>query len=149
MTVPSDPSRPRFRQRPTPNVNPRLDSLQPYPFEKLRALLKDSAPPAALAHISFGIGEPKHATPKVVTDAVVASLDTLANYPATAGSPALRETIAHWATQRYGLPALDPATEVLPVSGSREALLALAQTVVDGPRAKAGVVCPNTVYKLY
>ncbi|HEY3539911.1 MAG TPA: succinyldiaminopimelate transaminase [Trinickia sp.] len=134
---------------PKPNVNPRLDSLQPYPFEKLRALLKDSAPPSALPHISFGIGEPKHATPKVVTDAVVASLDTLSNYPATAGSPALREAIARWASRRYGLPALDPATEVLPVSGSREALFSLAQAVVDGSRPDAVVLCPNPFYQIY
>jgi N-succinyldiaminopimelate aminotransferase len=130
-------------------LNPRLDRLQPYPFERLRALLKDAAPPAGLPHISFGIGEPKHATPAIIREAVVASLDTLATYPATAGTNALREAIARWATNRYGLPALDPATEVLPVSGSREALFALAQTVVDGSRPGAVVLCPNPFYQIY
>ncbi len=134
-------------------MNPLLDSLQPYPFEKLRALLKDATPPAGLPHISFGIGEPKHPTPALIRDAVVASLNGLSAYPATLGSDALREAIAQWVTRRYGLPAVDPATQVLPVSGSREALFALAQTVVDGtPRGdgkSAIVLCPNPFYQIY
>ncbi|MGV2287509.1 succinyldiaminopimelate transaminase [Trinickia sp. YCB016] len=134
-------------------MNPLLDSLQPYPFEKLRALLKDATPPADLPHISFGIGEPKHPTPALIRDAVVASLNGLSAYPATLGSEALRQAIAQWVTQRYGLPPIDPATEVLPVSGSREALFALAQTVVDGtPRTdgkSAIVLCPNPFYQIY
>lgn len=81
-------------------VNPRLDSLQPYPFEKLRALFKDVTPSGALKPISFGIGEPKHATPALIRDAVVAALDGLASYPATAGSDALRTSIAHWLERR-------------------------------------------------
>jgi len=134
-------------------VNPLLDSLQPYPFEKLRALLKDATPPADLPHISFGIGEPKHPTPALIRDAVVASLNGLSAYPATIGSEALRQAIAQWVTKRYGLPSIDPAAEVLPVSGSREALFALAQTVVDGtPRTdgkSAIVLCPNPFYQIY
>ncbi|PPK43754.1 succinyldiaminopimelate aminotransferase [Trinickia symbiotica] len=130
-------------------LNPRLDLLQPYPFEKLRVLLKEATPPATLPHISFGIGEPKHATPTLIREAIVASLDALSSYPATAGSGALREAIARWTTNRYGLPALDPATDVLPVSGSREALFALAQTVVDGTREGAVVLCPNPFYQIY
>jgi N-succinyldiaminopimelate aminotransferase len=134
-------------------VNPLLDSLQPYPFEKLRALLKDATPPANLPHISFGIGEPKHPTPALIRDAVVASLNGLSAYPATIGSEALRQAIAQWITTRYGLPAVNPATEVLPVSGSREALFALAQTVIDGtPRTdgkSAIVLCPNPFYQIY
>ncbi|PMS35315.1 succinyldiaminopimelate transaminase [Trinickia symbiotica] len=130
-------------------MNPRLDLLQPYPFEKLRVLLKEATPPATLPHISFGIGEPKHATPTLIREAIVASLDALSSYPATAGSGALREAIARWTTNRYGLPALDPATDVLPVSGSREALFALAQTVVDGTREGAVVLCPNPFYQIY
>ncbi|HEV3104677.1 MAG TPA: succinyldiaminopimelate transaminase [Trinickia sp.] len=130
-------------------MNPLLDRLQPYPFEKLRALLKDATPPAHLPHISFGIGEPKHATPGLIREAVVASLDALANYPATLGSDALRQAIAQWAIRRYALPALDAATQVLPVSGSREALFALAQTVVDGTLPDAVVLCPNPFYQIY
>jgi N-succinyldiaminopimelate aminotransferase len=134
-------------------VNPLLDSLQPYPFEKLRALFKDATPPASLPHISFGIGEPKHPTPALIRDAVIASLGGLASYPATIGSPALRAAIAQWATQRYHLPPLDPATQVLPVAGSREALFALGQTVIDPKRNAAGeaaiVLCPNPFYQIY
>ncbi|MGE8489838.1 MAG: aminotransferase class I/II-fold pyridoxal phosphate-dependent enzyme, partial [Paraburkholderia nemoris] len=134
-------------------MNPLLDSLQPYPFEKLRALFKDVTPPAGLAHISFGIGEPKHPTPALIRDAVIASLGGLSAYPATIGSPALRESIAKWATQRYNLPPVDPATQVLPVAGSREALFALAQTVIN-PKLNADgepaiVLCPNPFYQIY
>jgi N-succinyldiaminopimelate aminotransferase len=136
-------------------VNPLLDTLQTYPFEKLRVLFKDVTPNAALPHISFGIGEPKHPTPALIRDAIVASLDGLAVYPATAGQPALREAIADWVKSRYGLPRVDANTEVLPVSGSREALFALAQTVVDptagvkDPAKRAVVICPNPFYQIY
>ncbi len=134
-------------------MNPLLDSLQPYPFEKLRALLKDASPPASLPPISFGIGEPKHPTPPLIRDAVVASLAGLSTYPATIGSEALRQAIAQWVTKRYGLPAVDPDTEVLPVSGSREALFSLAQTVIDStPKThseRAIVLCPNPFYQIY
>ncbi|WP_322013944.1 succinyldiaminopimelate transaminase [Paraburkholderia sp. J12] len=136
-------------------MNPLLDTLQPYPFEKLRALFKDVTPKAGLRPISFGIGEPKHPTPALIRESVVASLDGLAVYPATAGSPALREAIASWVKTRYALPAIDANTEVLPVSGSREALFALAQTLVDptaGTRDAAKrpiVLCPNPFYQIY
>ena len=134
-------------------MNPLLDSLQPYPFEKLRALLKDATPPAGLPHISFGIGEPKHPTPALIREAVVASLDGLSAYPATIGSEALRRAISQWVATRYGLPEVDPATQVLPVSGSREALFALAQTVIDSTARADGksaiVLCPNPFYQIY
>lgn len=134
-------------------MNPLLDSLQPYPFEKLRLLFKDVTPPAGLAHISFGIGEPKHPTPPLIRDAVIDSLGGLAAYPATLGSSPLRESIAKWVTQRYNLPPLDPLTEVLPVAGSREALFALAQTVLNPRRDADGepaiVLCPNPFYQIY
>lgn len=134
-------------------VNPRLDSLQPYPFEKLRALFKGVTPNPAYAPISLGIGEPKHATTQLILDAVTGALGGLASYPATAGSEALRSAIARWIERRYALPPLDPATEVLPVSGSREALFSLAQTVIDArPRAdgqKPVVLCPNPFYQIY
>ncbi|CAG9235637.1 N-succinyl-L,L-diaminopimelate aminotransferase alternative [Paraburkholderia sabiae] len=139
--------------RPNRQVNPLLDSLQPYPFEKLRLLFKDVTPPAHLPHISFGIGEPKHPTPELIRTAVIDSLGGLAAYPATIGAPALREAIAKWVTTRYNLPPVDPATQVLPVAGSREALFALAQTVID-PKKNAGgepaiVLCPNPFYQIY
>lgn len=130
-------------------VNPRLSSLQPYPFEKLKALVKDVTPSPAHAPISFGIGEPKHPTPALVKDALTASLAGLANYPTTAGSDALRQCIAAWLERRYGLPKVDAATEVLPVNGSREALFAFAQTVIDGSKPGARVLCPNPFYQIY
>jgi N-succinyldiaminopimelate aminotransferase len=129
-------------------MNPRLERLHPYPFERLRALTADLVPNAALAPIDLGIGEPKHPTPAFIREALVAGLDGLARYPATAGEPALREALCAWAERRYGT-TLDPGTQVLPVNGSREALFAFAQTVVDATRPHATVVCPNPFYQIY
>jgi len=129
-------------------LNPNLARLQPYPFEKLRRLLEGVAP-APLPHVNLSIGEPKHATPKLIKQALVAHLDGLAVYPATLGSPSLREAIAAWLERRYHLPRVDPAQEVLPVNGSREALFAIAQTVIDPSRGDAVVLCPNPFYQIY
>ena len=131
-----------------PTMNPLLARLHPYPFERLRALTLDIQPNADVRPISLGIGEPRHATPAFITDALTAALPGLASYPATAGEPALREACAQWVQRRYGV-TLDPAREVLPVNGSREALFALAQVVVDPTRAGATVVCPNPFYQIY
>jgi N-succinyldiaminopimelate aminotransferase len=131
-------------------VNPRLQTLQPYPFERLRALMSGVVPPADKRAINLSIGEPRHPTPKLVQDALAQGAVTgLANYPMTAGVPALREAIAAWLARRYGLPALDAAANVLPVLGSREALFAFAQTVVDASRPGATVVMPNPFYQIY
>ena len=129
-------------------MNPLLSRLQPYPFERLKALFQDVTPSPQHSPISLGIGEPKHATPQFIRDALCDSLDGLASYPATAGEPALRSACAQWLQQRYGV-RVDPATQVLPVNGSREALFALAQTVIDPTRAGATVVCPNPFYQIY
>ena len=130
-------------------MNPLLGRLQPYPFEKLRALLAGVTPNPALRPVNLSIGEPKHPTPELVKAALAGSLDGLSAYPATAGTPALREAIAAWLRRRYCLPALDAATQVLPVNGSREALFAFAQTVVDPAGGAARVACPNPFYQIY
>jgi N-succinyldiaminopimelate aminotransferase len=129
-------------------MNPDLQRLQPYPFERLRALLAGVTPPAALAPINLSIGEPKHATPPFILEALARALPEVASYPANIGRPELREAIAAWACRRYGLRSLDPATQVLPVAGSREALFAFAQTVVDRTK-DALVVSPNPFYQIY
>jgi N-succinyldiaminopimelate aminotransferase len=127
-------------------LNPLLERLQPYPFEKLRALLAATVPNPALRPINLSIGEPKHATPALVKSALVGALDGLAAYPATAGLASLRQAISGWLGRRYGIPAPDPETQVLPVNGTREALFAFAQTVL-APGAR--VVCPNPFYQIY
>jgi N-succinyldiaminopimelate aminotransferase len=127
-------------------LNPLLDKLQPYPFEKLRALLAGTTPNPALRPINLSIGEPKHPTPALVKNALIAHLDGLAAYPATAGLPALRQAISAWLGRRYGIPPPDAETQVLPVNGTREALFAFAQTVL-APGAR--VVCPNPFYQIY
>ncbi len=130
-------------------MNPLLSKLQPYPFERLRQLFASVTPNLALRHISLGIGEPKHATPPFIMQALSDALSTgLAGYPATAGEPALRQACAAWVERRYGL-KLDAATQVLPVNGSREALFALTQTVIDPTQAGATVVSPNPFYQIY
>ena len=129
-------------------MNPLLARLHPYPFEKLRALMADVVPSREHRPISLGIGEPKHATPALIEEAIRASLGGLSSYPATAGEPKLRQACAAWVQRRYGV-ALDAATQVLPVNGSREALFSLAQTVVDASRPGATVVCPNPFYQIY
>ena len=122
-------------------MNPLLSRLNPYPFEKLRALTGGKP-----AEINLSIGEPKHPTPRFIKDALAASLDGLSTYPQTIGTPELREAIAAWLSRRYDIPKPDPATQVLPVNGSREALFAFAQTVlIPGGR----VVCPNPFYQIY
>jgi N-succinyldiaminopimelate aminotransferase len=130
-------------------VNPRLARLQPYPFERLRQWLADVTPNPALVPINLSIGEPKHPTPALVLDALAAGAKGLAHYPTTIGAPALREALAGWLVRRHGLASLDPAAQVLPVLGSREALFAFAQTVVDASRAGATVVMPNPFYQIY
>lgn len=132
-------------------MNPLLARLQPYPFERLRQLFAGVTPNPALAPISLGIGEPKHPTPAFIkqrlTEAMATPGTDLAAYPPTIGTPALRQAFADWLQRRYDL-QVDPATQVLPVNGSREALFAFAQTVVD-PTKKAVVVCPNPFYQIY
>jgi N-succinyldiaminopimelate aminotransferase len=129
-------------------MNPLLNTLQPYPFERLRALFANVTPSPQHRPISLGIGEPKHATPALVKNAITANLGGLAGYPATAGEPALRQACAAWLARRYGV-AVDASTQILPVNGSREALFALTQTVVDATRARATVICPNPFYQIY
>jgi N-succinyldiaminopimelate aminotransferase len=129
-------------------LNPLLARLQPYPFEKLRALIAGVVASADKPPINLSIGEPKHPTPALVKEALAGALGELASYPATVGTSALREAIAGWLGRRYGIRSPDPEREVLPVNGSREALFAFAQAVLE-PRRDAQVVCPNPFYQIY
>ena len=129
-------------------MNPLLSRLQPYPFERLRQLHANILPNPDYRPISLGIGEPRHATPQLIKDALTGSLAGLAGYPGTQGEPKLRQTISDWLKRRYGL-TVDPATQILPVNGSREALFALAQTVIDPAKPHATVLCPNPFYQIY
>jgi N-succinyldiaminopimelate aminotransferase len=139
-------------------MNPDIGHLQPYPFERLAALKKALRPPADRDHIALSIGEPKHPTPTLITDALISHLHQLAAYPNTRGMPALRETIAAWIDARFnlrgghstdpGAPAIDPETQILPVNGTREALFAFAQAIIDRTR-EALVLMPNPFYQIY
>ncbi|MGB8517766.1 MAG: aminotransferase class I/II-fold pyridoxal phosphate-dependent enzyme, partial [Gallionella sp.] len=130
-------------------MNPDLEKLQPYPFQKLAALFAAVTANPNLRPISLSIGEPKHATPQFIKDALVNGLDGLANYPTTAGSDALRNTMASWIGKRYGIPTPDSKTQVLPVNGSREALFSFAQSVIDRTKNNPAVICPNPFYQIY
>lgn len=130
-------------------VTPHLSLLQPYPFERLKELTAGVTGPADLPLVRLSIGEPQHATPQPIKDALTGALDGLAVYPTTAGIDALRECIAAWLQRRYGLPAVNAATQVLPVNGSREALFSFAQCVIDASRPDAKVLAPNPFYQIY
>jgi N-succinyldiaminopimelate aminotransferase len=130
-------------------VNPNLDLLHPYPFQKLRELFAGVTPNPALRHVNLSIGEPKHATPQLVIDSLNANMAGLASYPTTQGSDALRRSISQWLAQRYGIPPLDIAKQVVPVNGSREALFAFAQAVIDSSKPNPVVISPNPFYQIY
>jgi N-succinyldiaminopimelate aminotransferase len=130
-------------------MNPHLQLLQPYPFQRLRDLFQGITPNPALTPINLSIGEPKHATPKLIQDALVQNIAGLANYPTTIGVLGLREAISNWISRRYNVPALNPETAILPVTGSREALFAFAQVVIDGAKPDPVVISPNPFYQIY
>ena len=130
-------------------MNPDLNKLQPYPFQRLRDLFHGITPNPQLRPINLSIGEPKHATPPLIQQALADNLAGLANYPTTAGTPELRQAISAWLARRYGIPAPDAEKAVLPVNGSREALFAFAQAVIDATRPAPVVICPNPFYQIY
>lgn len=129
-------------------MNPDLQKLQPYPFEKLTALKAQVSPNEALPHIALSIGEPKHPAPKIVTQCLKDNIARIENYPTTKGLPELREAIAQWLKQRFDLSNLSSEQQVVPVNGTREAIFAFTQAVID--RSKNGlVVSPNPFYQIY
>ena len=135
-------------------MNPNLAKLHPYPFEKLRQLFSGVTPNPAFREIRLSIGEPQHATPPFIKEALTAGLDGLANYPTTLGLPPLRRSIAQWLERRYGLEKIDPEREIIPVNGSREALFAFTQALIDPSAstlngAQPIVVSPNPFYQIY
>lgn len=130
-------------------MNPNLQKLQPYPFQRLRDLFHGITPNSQYKPINLSIGEPKHETPPLIKDALVDNLGGLANYPTTAGVTELRQAISSWLSRRYQIPALDPEKAIIPVNGSREALFAFAQAVIDSSRPAPIVISPNPFYQIY
>ncbi len=132
-------------------MNPALDLLKPYPFERLATLKKNINPNGQLKHISLSIGEPKHKPPGFVIDAIKDNINGIEKYPSTKGLPELRQTISHWISKRYNLSEeqLDPETQILPVNGTREALFAFAQTIIDKTQKDPLAVMPNPFYQIY
>ncbi|MFT5722187.1 MAG: N-succinyldiaminopimelate aminotransferase [Motiliproteus sp.] len=131
-------------------MNSDLNKLQPYPFERLNALKAGITPPAELSPIALSIGEPKHPAPDAVRETLSDNLNLLSSYPSTKGVPELRTAIADWATRRFQLTrGIDPETQVLPCTGTREALFAITQTLIDRSQTQPLVVCPNPFYQIY
>lgn len=133
-------------------MNPKLQQLQPYPFERLRTLIAGIAPPAHLSPISLSIGEPRHAAPEFLLAALRKSLAGLGTYPTTLGAAEIRSAAAHWLERRFVLPrsSVDPHTMVLPVNGTREALFAFTQAAIDTSKdARPLVLAPNPFYQIY
>lgn len=131
-------------------LNPYLANLQPYPFQRLTALLREAKPPAERAPIAMSIGEPRHTAPKFIADEIATHIDGLSKYPATPGGIELRTAIASWLERRFSLKesSLDPNQNVLPVNGTREALFAIAQCLVNA-KTDALVLMPNPFYQIY
>jgi len=130
-------------------MNPNLNHLHSYPFQKLRELFHGTSPNPKYAPVNLSIGEPKHATPAFITQALTDNLAGLANYPTTQGSETLRQSIAGWIARRYKVPAPDINRQILPVNGSREALFAFAQAVINTTRTQPVVISPNPFYQIY
>lgn len=130
-------------------MNSNLAQLQPYPFQKLKQLFEGIKPPSSYQPIDLHIGEPKHATPKFIHQAITNSLTELAHYPTTLGTASLRNKIAEWLKQRFHISNINPDTEVMPVNGSREALFSFAQAIVNTKAPNPIVVCPNPFYQIY
>jgi len=130
-------------------MNPDINKLQSYPFEKLAALHQGVQPPAGLASTNLAIGEPKHSPPSFIAEEMITHLHGLGRYPATRGGTILRQAIADWLQRRYKLPlSPDPEQQILPVNGTREALFAIAQALVDRSRRPL-VMMPNPFYQIY
>ncbi len=135
-------------------MNQNLNLLQPYPFQRLRNLFDNITPNAQYTPVNLSIGEPKHTTPPIIKNSLTDNLTGLANYPTTIGSLDLRLAISNWASRRYDIPALDVEKEIIPVNGSREALFAIAQAVIDTSKTKLIktkpiVISPNPFYQIY
>lgn len=131
-------------------MNPHLNLLQPYPFQRLRDLFQGLTPNQDFSAVNLSIGEPKHATPSIITEALAKNLSGLASYPTTIGVPALREAINQWLQRRYGIPSLNIEKAILPVNGSREALFAFAQAVINTQvNEQPVVISPNPFYQIY
>jgi N-succinyldiaminopimelate aminotransferase len=130
-------------------MNPNLNALHPYPFQKLRDLFAGITPNPAYPPVNLSIGEPKHATPEFIKAALTANLAGLSNYPTTLGSAELRLAISNWLVRRYAIPALDVGKQIIPVNGSREALFAFAQAVIDPDQVNPVVLSPNPFYQIY
>jgi len=130
-------------------MNPNLNALHPYPFQKLRKLFAGIAPNSAYRPVNLSIGEPKHATPEFIKTALTTNLGGLSNYPTTLGSVELRQVISNWLVRRYNIPALDIEKQIIPVNGSREALFAFAQAVINPDQISPVVISPNPFYQIY
>lgn len=132
-------------------MNPGLEKLHPYPFEKLARLIGEISPPVDKSPINLSIGEPKHTTPEFILDEIKKNLHKTSMYPTTRGSDELRQSITSWIIRRFNLPesSLDPDKNILPVNGTREAIFAFAQCVVDNREEKPAIVLPNPFYQIY
>lgn len=132
-------------------MNRDLSLLHPYPFEKLVELKRGLTPPADLSHIALSIGEPQHAAPQFVVNRLIENMDQLSNYPSTKGKIELRETIALWISKRFNIESkfVDPEKHILPATGTREALFAIAQCLIDRTAKNPLVLMPNPFYQIY
>ena len=134
-------------------LNPRLEALSDYTFQRLAQLLQPLAPPAGRPVVNLALGQPRHPIPALLTETLTANAHLWGLYPPVRGNAAFREAVSAWLQRRYHLPdgLLDPERHLLPVAGTKEALFMIAQAVV--PQTKAGgqpaVLLPNPFYNVY
>jgi N-succinyldiaminopimelate aminotransferase len=134
-----------------PRLNARLLALNDYPFDRLRALLDGITPPPGLAPLLLSVGEPRHAPPPLLHEALAAAAGDWGKYPPVDGTPAFRTAAAAWLHRRYRLPGgmIDPDRHILPVAGTREALFLIALVAETGAAERPIVLMPNPFYQVY
>jgi aspartate/methionine/tyrosine aminotransferase len=134
-------------------INPRLDLLTDFTFQRLARLLEPIVPPDDRAPIDLSIGSPQHQVPELLTEVLAAHGEAWNRYPPAAGTPEFRRAAVGWLARRFDLPAdlIDPDCHLLPVAGTKEALFLIALVAV--PEVKDGrrpaVLMPNPFYNVY
>ena len=136
--------------------NSRLDHLFDYPFQRLAQLLGEISPPTDKKPLLMHIGEPQLAQPSFVAQTLDENKDLWNRYPSARGTPEFRDAAAGWLMRRFNLPngMLEPATQLLPLPGTKEGLFQLAQIAVPGPEDwpdgnQPAVLMTNPTYHVY
>lgn len=130
-----------------PRLNPILDALASYPIIELNRL-RDAIRAEGRPLYDFGTGDPREPTPAFIREAFLSALQPESSYPNIRGTAALRAAIADYLQRRLGI-ALDPDTQILPTSGSKEAIFHLPLAVFDRDAPDRVGLFPDPGYPAY